>query len=105
LDQYGVRVVWADPVTGSSFTPASGKKQRDTKSYFVPLAETMSPLESICLSISKLISRFLIESSESRITKKSSLPLYTSIGLKLIISSKKSLFSQKVISSLGKSRN
>lgn len=59
----------ADPVTGSSFTPASGKKQRDTKSYFVPLAETISPLESKCLSSSKLISRFLIKSSESRIAK------------------------------------
>ena len=74
-DQYGINVVWAEPVTGSSFTPADGAKNLETKSQFFPLAETIRPLAFRLFNNWKFILRFLISFSDSTIAKTSSLPL------------------------------
>jgi hypothetical protein len=41
-------------VTGSSLTPAPGKKHLEMKSYSLDLAETINPLAVISDNISKL---------------------------------------------------
>ena len=45
--QKGVNVVWAEPVTGSSFTPQFGPKNLDTKSKFSEIEHTIIPLALI----------------------------------------------------------
>src|SRR6185436_6699127 len=51
--QYGISVQCAEPVTGSSGTPTSGAKNRDTKSDESPFAVTITACVLIFCSASK----------------------------------------------------
>ena len=72
--------MWAEPVTGSSLTPAPGKKHLEIKSYSLDWAETINPLVVISDNISKLGLMSWISNSLSKIAKISSLPLKSSFG-------------------------
>src|SRR4029453_6894457 len=69
-DQYGVRLVCADPVTISSGMPDCGAKKRDTKSTVSPFADTITPLTSFnCSSRDKSATIFAISASEEKINR------------------------------------